>query len=208
MKEVRIVQASGELTGSTLLANLVLGFVSPKEKLQRVPRISSSLVTKMHDIKVDEIMRENSKYDLFFIMSERCDNKVKSLIPDKYRDYNNVLIVGYDDINETDELPLEDIISDMFVRFKKFLPKELIPQKSDVEIEKDMTKRIRDMNARYQEIKDKPFSFSDDFYGIHGHHRNGLPAGRTHTGLRCRNWQLCNAGARCFCEGGTEHDPS
>ena len=32
--------------------------------------------------------------------------------------------------------------------------------------------RIREMNARYNEIKDQPFEYIDPFYEIHGSHRN------------------------------------
>ena len=32
--------------------------------------------------------------------------------------------------------------------------------------------RIIAMNKRYEEIKDKPFDYIDDFFEIHGHHRN------------------------------------
>ena len=32
--------------------------------------------------------------------------------------------------------------------------------------------RIRDMNRRYEEIKSKPFLYLDEFYHLHGHHRN------------------------------------
>ena len=32
--------------------------------------------------------------------------------------------------------------------------------------------RIKNMNARYEEIKDMPFDYKDDLYAIHGSHRN------------------------------------
>jgi hypothetical protein len=32
--------------------------------------------------------------------------------------------------------------------------------------------RINAMNVRYEEIKHKPFTYIDDFYEIHGSHRN------------------------------------
>ena len=42
----------------------------------------------------------------------------------------------------------------------------------DSMIKKNMEQRIINMNKLYEEIKDKPFSYEDKFYGIHGSHRN------------------------------------
>ena len=44
---------------------------------------------------------------------------------------------------------------------------------SDVELDKTKClERIKLMNIRYEEIKNKSFSWVDDFFEIHGSHRN------------------------------------
>jgi hypothetical protein len=171
MESVRIIQSSPEHTGSTLLLNLIHGFLEPEEKVRLGP-VQDFLITKTHNINVDELMDTYEKYKLYFIMSERWDEKVKRPIPNKYRGYGNVLVIKYDDINETSRLSLESIVNNTFARFKTFLPKEMIPRKSDAEIKKNMIERIRDMNLLAEQIEDESTRRLLDFYGIHQHHRN------------------------------------
>ena len=171
MESVRIIQSSPEHTGSTLLLNLIHGFLEPEEKVRLGP-VQDFLITKTHNINIDELMETYEKYKLYFIMSERWDEKVKRPIPNKYRGYGNVLVIKYDDINETSRLSLESIVNNTFARFKTFLPKEMIPRKSGAEIKKNMIKRIRDMNLLAEQIGDEPTRRLFDFYGIHRGHRN------------------------------------
>jgi hypothetical protein len=168
---IKIIQTSAPRTGSTLLLNLIHGFLAPKEEIHWSvkTKIHEFLITKTHDTDIDKLINTYKEYELYFIVSER-NNIISELI--KYKKYSNVLVINYNEINETKNLLLENIIDNIFLKFKKFLPKEIVPDKSDIEIKKDMLTRIRNMNKLTEEIKNKPFSYWDKFYGIHGHHRN------------------------------------
>jgi hypothetical protein len=72
---------------------------------------------------------------------------------------------------ETEDNPLENIASFVYKKLKYFLPKEVMPSTLDKAIISNMVNRIKNMNKFYETIKHKDFSYYDDFYGIHGHHR-------------------------------------
>ncbi len=117
------------------------------------------------------MMNTYNQYKLFFVMSERDDNDISHPINEKYKKYHNVLVINYNEMNETNELSLDNIIENIFNKFITFFPKNLIPKKTDILIKKDMMDRIINMNKLYEKIKDKPFSYCDKFYGIRGSHR-------------------------------------
>jgi hypothetical protein len=166
----KIIQSSPPHTGSTVLVNLLYGFLLPNEPVKF--NDFSGLITKTHDTKISHLEKNYSKYKLFFVTSERYDYKVKKKINHIYKNKKNVLIINYNEINETDNNSLDNIIEKIFHKFKNFLPKELIPNKEDKHIKNNMKKRIVDMNNLYKKIKNKPFSYYDNFYHIHGSHRN------------------------------------
>tara|TARA_Y100000589_G_C27102203_1_gene608555 strand:- start:491 stop:1036 length:546 start_codon:yes stop_codon:yes gene_type:complete len=172
MSNIRIIQSSPTHTGSTLLVNLLHGFIIPKRKINIKFDFNNFLITKTHNTNIDQLIDIYKDYKLYFIVSERNDNKVKKLIKNKYRKYDNVLIINFKDINENNENSLENIINLTFNRFFKFIPKKMHQKKSDSEIKKDMLERIQDMNRIYEKIKNKPFSYCNKFYHIHGNHRD------------------------------------
>ena len=174
----RIVQSSIPHTGSTLLMNIVLGFLSPEEPMQwyNEKTIEKILISKTHNTNVDYIIDKHKEYNFFFVMSERNDKKIKGLIKDEYRNKDNVLIINYNEINVTTNLALDDVIENMFHKFKKFFPDDLIPNKDDQLIKEDMKNRITNMNIVVEKLKNNSFySDWDHFYGIHGNHRNRKP---------------------------------
>ena len=170
----RIIQASLPHTGSTLLLNLLLGFIAPHESYQWDTKnlIDSYLVTKTHNININKWTNKYKHYKLYFVMSERNDNKIHAVIPNKYKKKNNVLIINYNQINVTNKLLLDDVIENIFNLFINFFPYDLIPKKEHIIIKKDMKNRIISMNQCYEKIKNKPFTYCDSFFGIHGSHRN------------------------------------
>lgn len=172
--ENRIIQSSPPHTGSTLLLNLVHGFLAPSEEIhwKTEQKIHDHLITKTHNTNVDELSGAFNKYKLWFVMSERNDEKTRELIDDKYRKYKHVLIINYTEINETPILSLDNIVENMFSKFMKFFPKNVIPKKDRNKIKLDMKNRILEMNKVTEKIKSKPFKYCDPFYGVHGSHRN------------------------------------
>tara|TARA_B100000900_G_C20588764_1_gene720746 strand:- start:969 stop:1511 length:543 start_codon:yes stop_codon:yes gene_type:complete len=174
MKEIKIIQTSPTRTASTVLLNLLHGFLIPNEEIHWSTEtlIDKYLITKTHNIDVNSLENKYNKYQLYFVMSERNDDSVNKLIDNKYRTKTNVLIVNYTELNETESNTLDNIIDNMFNKFINFLPQEIIPKKNKNVFKEDMKKRIEKMNKIKEEIKDKPFSYWDKFTGIHGHHTN------------------------------------
>ena len=69
-------------TGSTLLLNLIHGFISPQEEIHYDTEtlIEKLLITKTHNINITQLENKYPQYKLFFIMSERNDSKIKKNI--------------------------------------------------------------------------------------------------------------------------------
>uniref|UniRef100_A0A6C0LLC6 Sulfotransferase domain-containing protein n=1 Tax=viral metagenome TaxID=1070528 RepID=A0A6C0LLC6_9ZZZZ len=172
--ENKIIQASPSHTGSTLLLNLIHGFLAPAEQIhwKTENKIHNHLITKTHNTSVDNLIEQFKQYKLWFVMSERNDEKTCKLIDDKYRKHRRVLIINYNEINETPSLSLDNIVENIFHKFVKFFPKNLIPKKDSNAIKLDMKNRVIEMNKVTEEIKSKPFEYWDKFYGVHGSHRN------------------------------------
>ena len=168
----RIVQNGFPGTGTTPLANLIYGLVAPDSPIKFGDHhIKHHIITKTHNTDVDELMAMFPEYNLYFIMIDRGYERVKARIDDKYRSYKNVLIINYSEILETKEWDVKNIADNLFPKLLKFLPTEIVPNPS--EGADRMATRLRNMNSRYEEIKDEPFSHYDPFYHIHGKHRGG-----------------------------------
>lgn len=108
------------------------------------------------------IKKYNEKYNLFFICSERKDKNL--FIDDKYKSYDNVVVFDFNELNESETNTIPKIIENIYNKLKNVLTIELNIENS--------INRIILMNKRYEEIKQQPFSYIDDFYEIHGSHRN------------------------------------
>jgi hypothetical protein len=171
-KPIKIVQSSSPHTGSTLLLNLIHGVLRPEEEIHYPTEkyVNNYLITKTHNTNIDHWINKYPEYELYFIVSHRKNHKK---IDNKYHKYKNVLIIDYDNINETPDNTLIDISKFISTKLKEFLPECVYPTISDEEIHNDIINRITSMNKLYNEIlKNKNFSYWDKFYGIHGSHRN------------------------------------
>ena len=166
-----IIQTSGTRTGTTILVNMLYGFIIKNEPVRfllsvdNIPRYLLNYNTnifKFHNLDIDEFIEKHSdKYNLYFVCSERGDN----VVDEKYHHYKNVLIFNYDELLETETYSVEDIVNNTYNKLRSFLP-------DDIELNKqDAVERIQKMNTLYEEIKDKPFSYADDFFQLHGSHR-------------------------------------
>jgi len=180
MSNIKIIQSSPSHTGSTLLVNLVHGFLLPDKPVMwdTSTKIHKHLITKTHEpfVRPNEslnAMKERySEYELYFIMSERNDERFTKIISDEYKADPNVLVIDYHKLLKTDNNSWENIIDYHFEQFTNFIPKELHPQKSEAEIKQDMRKRVDLVNKTVLEYKDKPFKEWCKFTNIHGGHRD------------------------------------
>lgn len=168
---IKIIQCSKPHTGSTLLLNLIHGYVCPDEAIHwnTEKLINQHNITKTHDVDIDKWMNKYPQYHIIFIGSNR-ENHPK--ISDKYNKYNNVLVIDYKDINETATNSLDKIVDFTFDKFQKIIPSELRHTNDNIKTKQNMLTRITNMNKVTKEIKDKPFAYWDKFYGIHGSHQN------------------------------------
>jgi len=167
-----IIQTSPEHTASTLLVNAIYGLIPELFNKKIIGTwhnnfekyFENIIVIKNHNTNIDELIKKYDKnYKLVFICSERREKKY--LIDNKYKMYNNVVVFDFNELNETNNNTLIQIVDNIYNKVKKVLPNiELNTQKC--------LERIQLMNIRYEEIKNKPFTHIDDFFEIHGSHRN------------------------------------
>jgi hypothetical protein len=86
----------------------------------------------------------------------------------KYKLYENVISFFYRDLLETEKNTIDTIIDNIYNNLKSLLSKH-----PEIKLNKQNgIDRIINMNKRYIEIKDMPFSYIDPFFELHGSHRN------------------------------------
>ena len=171
-----IVQCSIPHTASTLLVNAIYGLI-PKLNDKDVLWVSKLeknncesyfqgqdiVVIKTHNTNIDEITEMwGDKYNLFFICSQRCE--YNKFIDANYKSYDNVIIFDYNELNETDDNNLDSIVDTIYNRILEKIPYLIMNKETCKE-------RIIGMNNCYKEIENRPFSYFDTFYKIHGSHR-------------------------------------
>ena len=171
-KPYLIIQTSPMHTASTLLINVLYGLIDElKDKpiyhcgTPRPYSQTKFTVIKSHHTNIDQLIRYYKKdYNLFFVCSQRPEKNL--FIDPKYKTYSNVIVFDFDELNETTVKSLASIVKNISDR---------VSQKNEWSLYFNNTnavERIKNMNKRYQEIKNKPFSYEDPFFGIHGSHRN------------------------------------
>ncbi len=165
----KIIQTSPHGTGSTLLVNILTGLFYDKEPIHWISVSKpysvklKHFITKIHKTDIDQWLANQPDSDkLFFVMSER-----EKRIDDKYRTYDNVLIVSYDELLETKTNSIEQIVDCVHEKLIGILTKELIDEMNKPRA----VQRVKDMNAFYATIKNKPFNYLDEYYHLHGSHR-------------------------------------
>ena len=168
-----IIQTSPYHTASTFLINAMYGMI-PELSDKKIIGIGHDnfedyfndiILIKCHNINIDELINTYAKYKLVFICSERAEKN--KLINHKYKDYNNVVVFDFKELNETHDNTLVQIIDNIYNKVKYVL--------SDITLDKQTSiERIKLMNLKYEEIKNKPFNYIDDFFELHGSHRNRI----------------------------------
>ena len=173
IKPIVIIQTSPARTCSTFLVNMLYGFFIPNQKIRGYWNLEDKLelfnyninIYKSHILDIEKIINKYSNlYELYFICSERDNNKIE----DKYKKLINVIIFDYNELNETHTLTLIDIINNAY---NKLINK--LPLKLHYKLNKNSAIwRINEMNKRYKEIENMPFTYVDPFFELHGRHKN------------------------------------
>jgi hypothetical protein len=166
-----IIQTSPPHTASTFLVNALYGLI-PELNNRKIMCIWSYkweqyfdniIVLKCHNTNIDELINKyKNNYELYFICSERIE--LGYLIDEKYKSYNNVVIFSFEDLNENSTNSLHKIINNIYNKINNIINIELNIENCII--------RIMKMNSRYEEIKHKSFNYIDNFFEIHGSHRN------------------------------------
>ena len=178
-KQILIFQTSPLHTGSTILVNALYGLIEQLKyqpilgdwddlEKRMIDESNNVLVIKSHNLDIDNIMEKyKDKYELFFICSQRpFKNK---FINQKYISYNNVIIFNFIELNETENNTIPQIIDTIYEKLYKLLCNYEIKLNKESGIE-----RIINMNKRYEKIKHNNFDYIDDFFELHGSHRNRI----------------------------------
>jgi hypothetical protein len=171
MKKTFIIQTSPQHTGSTFLVNALYGLINELKDKKIIGEwtpnyetyFNNVILIKSHTTDIDWwIKNYNEKYNLFFICSERKDKNL--FIDNKYKYYDNVVVFDFNELNETETNSIQKIIENIYGK--------IINHLLNIELNlENSINRIISMNKRYEEIKQEPFSYVDDFYEIHGSHR-------------------------------------
>jgi hypothetical protein len=163
-----IVQTSPKHTASTLLINAIHGLISELADKRIVTGkkfkpFDTILAIKIHNTNIDRLIKLYPGYRVLFVCSERKD--LNLLIDPKYKQYPNVLVFDFIELNATEATPLSTVVDTIYNRVAALLP--------DIRLDKaSCLKRLIAMNKRYEEIKHHPFDYIDPFYELHGSHRN------------------------------------
>jgi len=166
-----IIQTSPYRTASTFLVNALYGLIPELNNTKIVGHWDDNfeqyfrniIVLKHHNINIDKLMLQYAdKYNLFFVCSERKEQGI--VIDHKFKFYKNVCVFDFNELNETSNNTVSDIIQHIFKKLSVMLPFEL-------NIEGGL-QRVNAMNIRYKEIHNSEFEYIDDFFEIHGSHRN------------------------------------
>ena len=166
MKHV-IISSCPPHSGSTFLINALYGFITPNKPINRTPNKHTFVnldIIKMHEYDIQDLYNnyKDPNIELYFISIKRGDSRVKNTNGDGIR----FLEFDYYDILETVTYSLSDIVDYFYSKIRPFLPSEFPMNK------KTCIARLEGMNSMVEKLKDKPFSYYETFYQIHGSHRN------------------------------------
>ncbi len=166
-------------TGSTLLTNIIHGFFDPNApcsfglRKRTIKFISgkenNSVILKSHDVKLINYPIAENCYIISSIRPE-----INKVVPPLKNKNSNILILDYttdllyaSPYSENNGKTLDDVIKNVASKIKEEFSIPILT--SQINQAKD---RVLKMNEAYEKIKHKPFAKFDEFYHIHGNHRN------------------------------------
>jgi hypothetical protein len=163
----KIIQCSPPRTASTLMVNLIAGLILPRYSIlfRTGPDSSSEIpfILKTHHTDITDWKEKYPDEKLYFIATERDGY---GRIEKKYHSCRDVIIFNYNELLETENYSVKDIVDDAHERLLKFLTNDVILNKDDA------VKRIHHMNEIVEYCKYRPFEHCDSLTNIHGSHRN------------------------------------
>ena len=170
-KPIVIIQTGHMRTGTTLLVNLLYGFMIPEEEIRCLWETHHEIqlfhdkcnIYKSHCLDIEGFIQQHQeKYNVFFVCTERDDK----IINEHHKKRQNVVVFDYNEILETEAYPTDKIIENAYNKIRELLPQS-------ISLDKETCKtRIEKMNETYKEIEDKDFSYIDEFFQLHGRHRS------------------------------------
>lgn len=174
MKKWLIIQSSPKRTASTLLVNAIQGLI-PELHDKRIyfawsahspvpPFDTSVFVLKTHETDIDKLTSQyqSDEYSLFFICSQRKSKGIYFAAEQVSRP--NVLVFDFDELNEREGYGLPQVVQYIYEKINSSILR--IPLDPSL-----CLARLTAMNQMEESLRDKPFSFIDRFFHIHGHHR-------------------------------------
>jgi len=180
MQKILIFQTSPNHTASTVLVNLLYGLINPlrdkkiradwddETEWQALLNTTNILVLKSHHTNIDELIAKYQHLNcrLFFIASERYAKGI-FFEDQKYKRYRNCLFFDFHELNETASWTLENIVDKVLQKLRNHpLLQSLVLSKEDA------MARLTKMNQRYNLLQHFPYEFIDEFYELHGSHRD------------------------------------
>lgn len=163
--------------GSTLVANINTGMLEPgkniffRQNLNVIPIFLASkrLTLKSHGT-IDEIVDVVKRFEsepVYFVAVNREGHPQINHISDKLitLDYNRLLY--HSEHLKGSAQSLEGVIDYVALEYNRKISGELFNNT----LKSRALDRVKGMDKRYSEIKEKPFSYFDKHYHIHGSHR-------------------------------------
>jgi len=164
--QIRIVQSSFKGTGSTVLVNILYGIFCNKNasviqgNFDWKPNKNINVI-KTHRTNFRKWVKNTPlKFFTYVITSDR--DGYKQILPNKKR--KRLVRIPYNVLVTGDE---QNIARNVY----NILRKKILNLPDEETAVKNSGERLKNMNERYLQIKDKNFHFIDPKYQIHGSHR-------------------------------------
>ena len=170
-----IIQTGAPHTGSTLLANIVQGLVDAARPLEHGMYLDASarptaravvpgVVFKFHNTS-DAFMDAQLRAGRFVFVSRRARHATVDAA--RYEGHPAVCVVDYEAL--TAGGGAADEVDHVLARLGERLPGLKANRSRAIA-------RVVAMNALYERVKERPFTWSETMYLLHGHHRDRGPS--------------------------------
>lgn len=171
-------------TGSTLVVNIVSELINPGNPIYMPhdPKITLNNyikqnpdidVFKLHDInQIDRHRHINFIVPIRPGLKPTKNDNHNGVIKEKYHNFNNVLILYYNDLlyksiyNPDSVLSEEDVVQSISLKMEEKFNIEISNENKILAVQ-----RVKNLDKKYKEIKNLPFGTWDKYYHIHGSHR-------------------------------------
>lgn len=161
MPKTLILLATHPRTGSTLVANAIQGLIEPKARIQVHSRFDPQRLNLL--FKTREIVLVKTHQTAVNVWRKKCEGFCDLKVVTIHRQ-------GIEDVKGADVELIYDLIEGLQSKtLALYLAHLLGVDKEKAQAAKD---RIDAMNKRVEELKNEPFTVLDEFYHIHGSHRN------------------------------------